>query len=124
MVSLERRQASTSASGADSIDAPDMDAAAPGGAMAVSRLARQGWEWTVGSMRREHTHDVHALAIHGQTLDGRVEDGGIGAARKGSVLVSAGVDASLALYSVPGFKTQVRTSLRYTKAGVVHFYLR
>lgn len=88
MVSLEKRAASISGAGTEN---------------------PQGLEWTVGSMRREHTHDVHALAIHGKTLKGRVEEGGVGSARKGPVLVSGGVDASLCLYSVPGFKTQVIT---------------
>lgn len=102
MVSLEKRQAASTSS-LDSADADDADANADA-VEATSRRTRtrQGWEWTVGSMRREHTHDVKALAIHDQSLEG----GRVGAARKGPVLVSAGVDASLSLYSVPGFKTQ------------------
>ncbi|CAN0109291.1 unnamed protein product, partial [Ectocarpus sp. 8 AP-2014] len=84
VVSLEKRQAvSTLQSGME--DAMD-DGQTP------ARM-RQGWEWTVGSMRREHTHDVKALAIHEQSLDERTEGGGIGVARKGPVLVSGGVDA-------------------------------
>lgn len=110
MVSLEKRQAAS--------DSADMDGDSDGDGDAGSRPARtrtrQGWEWTVGTMRREHTHDVKALAIHEQSLDGSPEvgGGGVGAARKGPVLVSAGVDASLSLYSVPGFKTQASFVLR------------
>lgn len=84
----------------------DADADTSGSPATASRRTREGWEWTVGSVRREHTHDVYALAIHEQSLEGGVAVGGAGAARKGPVLVSAGVDASLSLYSVPGFKTQ------------------
>lgn len=98
-------------------DDTDLDAGAGtgGSATTASRRTREGWEWTVGSVRREHTHDVYALAIHEQTLEGGVETGGAGAARKGPVLLSAGVDASLSLYSVPGFKTQVRGLLRFRR---------
>lgn len=110
VVSLERQQASLSATEADSLADADAGGDKAESAMAApSRRTRQEWEWTVGSMQREHTHDVHALAIHEQTVEGRVEDGGVGVARKGAVLVSAGVDASLSLYSVPGFKTHVST---------------
>lgn len=84
----------------------DADAGTAGSSATASRRTREGWEWTLGSVRREHTHDVYALAIHDQSLEGGAETGGAGAARKGPVLVSAGVDASLSLYSVPGFKTQ------------------
>lgn len=106
VVSLERRQAFTPDVGEQSVDFRDTADEIESRASTASQRTRQGWEWTLGSMRREHTHDVNALTIHGPTLDGTVEDGGIGAARKGAVLVSAGIDASLALYSVPGFKTQ------------------
>lgn len=110
MVSLEKRQAvSTSAS--------DMEDAMDEG-RARTRM-RQGWEWTVGSMRREHTHDVKALTIHEQSLEERTEGGGIGVARKGPVLVSGGVDASLSLYSVPGFKTQVSNDFTRKRRAVV-----
>lgn len=109
MVSLEKRRAA-SASHVDAANLGD-DADALGG----PRRTRQGWEWTVGSMRREHTHDVKALAIHGQSLDG----GRVGAARKGPVLVSAGVDASLSLYSVPGFKTQASLCL-LSDVSIIH----
>lgn len=109
MVSLEKRQA-VSTLPSDMEDAMD-DGQTP------ARM-RQGWEWTVGSMRREHTHDVKALAIHEQSLDERTEGGGIGVARKGPVLVSGGVDASLSLYSVPGFKTQASNDFtRKLRAG-------
>ncbi|CAM9326903.1 unnamed protein product [Ectocarpus sp. 6 AP-2014] len=109
VVSLEKRQA-VSTLPSDMEDATD-DGQTP------ARM-RQGWEWTVGSMRREHTHDVKALAIHEQSLDERTKGGGVGVARKGPVLVSGGVDASLSLYSVPGFKTQARNdSTRTLRAG-------
>lgn len=114
MVSLEKRQAeSTSTSildpagmAVDDDDDDDANAASRRTRPRAHVRTRQGWEWTVGTMRREHTHDVNALAIHDQSLDERDEKRGAGAARKGPVLVSAGVDASLALYSVPRFKAQ------------------
>lgn len=111
MVSLEKRQAESSSNldSADmAVDGPDADAEDDTGSRRTitTTRTRQGWEWTVGTTRREHTHDVKALAIHDQSLDEREESRGAGAARKGPVLVSAGVDASLALYSVPRFKTQ------------------
>lgn len=74
---------------------------------AVSRQPRQSWEWSMTSMHRKHTHDVHALAIHKKSLDGHLSDGGIGVARKGPVLVSGGLDTSLSLYSVPAFRDKV-----------------
>lgn len=111
VVSLEKRQAgstSTLGSADMAVDDPDSesDANAESRRIRPRERTRQGWEWTVGTMRREHTHDVKALAIHDQSLDESEESRGAGAARKGPVLVSAGVDASLALYSVPRFKTQ------------------
>ncbi len=121
MVSLEKRQATLDSADMsnesdDSDDDGDSDTAGSRRIRVVARK-RQGWEWTVGTMRREHTHDVKALTIHEQSLDGSAEGGigGVGAARKGPVLVSAGVDASLSLYSVPGFKTQ---------ASLVHHKIR
>lgn len=110
VVLLERREAShPSADEENGDDAGDTDEDDQMGA-GVSRRPRQGWEWSVACMQREHTHDVHALAIHEQMMEGSVADGGTGAARKGPVLVSGGLDASLSLYSVPGFKTQVGES--------------
>lgn len=111
MVSLEKRQAASTSSlntANMAVDDPDFDDDANSESRRTRPRSRtrQGWEWTVGTMRREHTHDVKALAIHDQSLDDREDNGGAGAARKGPVLVSAGVDASLALYSVPRFKTQ------------------
>eukprot|EP00903_Cladosiphon_okamuranus_P017749 g16338.t1 len=114
VVSLEKRQAgsnSTLGSTDMVVDGSDVDNDDDGSLPESRRTrprsrTRQGWEWTVGTMRREHTHDVKALAIHNQSLDVSEESRGAGAARKGAVLVSAGVDASLALYSVPHFKTQ------------------
>ncbi|CAM9496327.1 unnamed protein product, partial [Hapterophycus canaliculatus] len=112
VVSVEKRQA-TPTSDLDTgtymhdTELEDAGVDANAGSRRKRTRARQGWEWTIGSMRREHTHDVLALAIHDQSLDdSRVENRGVGAARKGPVLVSAGVDASLSLYSVGGFKTQ------------------
>lgn len=106
MVCLERQEGHASALGLDPDEeaaaALDMDAEAE--AMKFSRSRRQGWEWSVGTMRREHTHDVHAMTIHDQSMEGRIEEKSPGAARRGPVLVSGGVDASLVLYSVPRFK--------------------
>ena len=107
VVCLERREGSSSVSGPDDDGVADVDVDAEESAMKPPARRRQGWEWSLGSMRREHTHDVHAMAIHQQSLDGNAKDGGVGVARKGPVLVSGGVDASLTLYSVPGFKTYV-----------------
>lgn len=91
------------------------DANAPQGGGLADTLprgrARQVWEWSVAGMHREHTHDVYALAIHAQSLDGEVGDGGVGAARKGPVLISGGLDTSLSLYSVPAFKEKVTNQL-------------
>lgn len=125
VVSLERRQASTPMAVTGGFDNTDLDAGTGSSATSANRRTREGWEWTLGSVRREHTHDVYALAIHEQSLEGRAEEGGAGAARKGPVLVSGGVDASLSLYSVPGFKTQAsgfrfcRTS--YNKRSLARF---
>lgn len=123
MVSLERRQAPISAAAPDGDADVDMGYDAGGNTPSTGRRTRQEWEWTVGGMRREHTHDVHALAIHEQTLEGqwREGDGGVGAARKGPVLMSAGVDASLSLYSVPGFQTQVGPTFRWSVILMVIF---
>lgn len=60
--------------------------------------------------RRLHTHDVYALAIHRRSLEGTSRGGGggeSGAARRGPILVSGGLDASLCLYPVPTFREQV-----------------
>lgn len=107
---MEKRQApQTPNVDAQDVEMHDADGDLNAGSQRRKRTrTRQGWEWTIGSMRREHTHDVLALAIHDQSLDNsKAENRGVGAARKGPVLVSAGMDASLSLYSVPGFKTQV-----------------
>lgn len=106
VVLLERSQPSSD-SWDEHEDQDVDDGEVVGGSSKVSRRPRQGWEWSIGKVVRAHTHDVHALAIHEQTLDGTAENGGAGAARKGPVLVSGGVDASLWLYSVPGFKIHV-----------------
>lgn len=114
VVCLERQEAHPSTTGPDldeeAAAALDMDA--EGEAMMSSRRRRQGWEWSVGNMRREHTHDVHAMTIHEQSMEGRIEERTPGAARRGPVLVSGGVDASLALYSVPRFKKFVSHATR------------
>ncbi|CAN0277610.1 unnamed protein product, partial [Scytosiphon promiscuus] len=115
VVSVEKRQAAEAST--LELDAQDREIDGRGvdvkaGVRRRQTRTRQGWEWTIGSMRREHTHDVLALAIHEQSLDNtRVKNRGVGAARKGPVLVSGGMDASLSLYSVPGFKTQASSGL-------------
>lgn len=77
----------------------------------MSRIPRQEWEWSVGHTVRIHTHDVRALAIHEPSIERRSSDGVGRKGRKGQVLVSGGLDTSLSLYSVPGFKTLVSDEL-------------
>lgn len=68
-------------------------------------------------MVRVHTHDVQALVICRPPVESMSGGQRVGKARKGHVLVSGGVDTSLSLYSVPGFKTLVSDSLSRRVVG-------
>lgn len=122
VVSVEKRHAGpTSDLDTQDTEMDDAGVNLNGGSRRKRTRTRQGWEWTIGSMRREHTHDVLALAIHDQSLDdSKAENRGVGSARKGPVLVSAGMDSSLSLYSVPGFKTQA-SDQEYMSTGTAEF---
>lgn len=76
----------------------------------MSRIPRQEWEWSIGHTVRIHTHDVRALAIHEPSIESRPSDGRVRKGRTDQVLVSGGLDTSLSLYSVPGFKRLVSMS--------------